>query len=75
MSLDRIIAMIINQIMRRLINSGISGAMGFFARRNNPPAKPGESQGKADPQSDHSVAASRDAAKRARIAARTIRKL
>ena len=68
MSIDRIITMITNQIMRRVINTGINKGISHFAGKGKPAAK--LTQAERAQSAD-----GREMAKRARQAAKLTRRL
>jgi len=65
MDLNRIIQMVVNQLLRRAVNGGVDAAMSQFSRRTGPATDADAAQARAAQQ----------AAKRARQAAKLARKL
>ncbi|MEZ5779453.1 MAG: hypothetical protein R3E44_13920 [Paracoccaceae bacterium] len=69
MNLNRLINMVVNVVMRRLINTGINKGIGWWSRRGQKPAAPVTST-----EALHRHEA-RETAKRARQAAKVTRRL
>lgn len=71
MTLDRIVTMVVNAVIRRVVNLGVGRAFAVFGRRTprGPDAPP---SGPVDPRA---AAEARAAAKRARQTARLLRRM
>lgn len=68
MTFDRLITMVVNVVLRRLINAGISKGIGLWSRR-------GKASGPVVPPEARHHDAARETAKRARQAAKITRRL
>ncbi len=68
MTLDRIVNMVVNVVMRRLINAGINRGVGLFSRR-------GKAAAPVIPAGEKHRQEAREAARRARQAAKITRRL
>ncbi|MGC1489274.1 MAG: hypothetical protein WA784_15950 [Albidovulum sp.] len=74
MSLNRIINMVINVIIRKLVNAAINGGMRMASRRGKTPNAGPANTGQSAPPTGQGAISQDDLAKRAKIAARTIRR-
>ncbi len=75
MNMNRIIQMIINQLLRRVVNGGVTAAINQFSRMAGP-NKAGSSQlSSTSARGQEQTQAAAREAKRARKAARLLRKL
>lgn len=75
MNLNRIVSMILNQLMRHLVNLLVNRGFHFFARRGG--SAPNDTSQMPDPAQPDPAAQQmrRDTEKRARFAVRTLRRL
>ncbi|MFZ5750309.1 MAG: hypothetical protein ACOY5U_04510 [Pseudomonadota bacterium] len=71
MTLDRIVTMVVNAVIRRVVNLDVGRAFAAFGRRT-PPGPDAPPSGPVDPRA---AAEARAAAKRARQTARLLRRM
>lgn len=75
MNIERIITMIIRQVSRRFINRGIDAGIDMAARRKRGGQDGSGAPEQLTPEEHKRAAAAKDAAKRARQAARLTRRM
>lgn len=75
MNIERILNMVIQQVMRRLVNKGIGAGINVFSKKTDNSKTSHQSSDSAQPADPQSAQAAKLAAKRARQAVRLGRRL